>query len=53
MEILIPILIAFLIFAIVVWIIGLLPVPDSPFPINIILYILAAVILIVFLLRFI
>lgn len=52
MEILAPILIAFLIFAIVVWVISLLPLPASPVPIKVILYALAAVVLIVFLLRF-
>jgi hypothetical protein len=53
MEVLIPILIALLIFAVVVWIISLLPLPSSPIPLKTILYVLAAIVLIVFLLRFI
>lgn len=53
MEILIPILVALLIFAIVVWLISLLPLPASSIPFKTILYVLAAIVLIVFLLRFI
>lgn len=53
MEILIPILIAFLIFALVVWIISILPLPAAPVPFKPILYAIAAVVLIIYLLRFI
>lgn len=53
MEILIPLLIAMLIFAIMCWVISLLPLPAAPIPIKPILYAIAAVVLIIYLLRFI
>jgi hypothetical protein len=53
MEVIISVLIAFLIFALVCWIISVIPLPESPFPIKVVLYVLAAVAMIIFLLRFI
>ncbi len=49
----IAIVIAFLIFAVAVWAIGVLPMPAGGFPLKSILYVIAAVLLIVYLLRFI
>lgn len=49
---LIPILIALLIFALVVWVIGILPLPTSPFPVKTILYVVATIILILYLLGY-
>jgi hypothetical protein len=50
---LLPILIAIIIFCIVVWAIGLLPLPKSPLPLKVILYVVAAAVLCIYLLRYI
>lgn len=47
-----PILVAVIIFLVAVWLIGILPVPASPFPVKTLLYVLAAVLLILYLIGF-
>ena len=50
---LIAIVIAILIFVVAIWAIGVLPMPDGGFPLKPILYVLAALVLIIYLLRYI
>lgn len=49
---LISLLVVLLVLCIVCWIISILPIPASPFPIKTILYVVVGLIAIVYLLRF-
>lgn len=51
-SVVVSIVIALLIFVIVVWAIGVIPLPDNSPPIKWVLYVLAAVVLIFYLLRY-
>lgn len=49
---LISLLVAVIVFALILWLIGFLPLPDSPFPIKTVLYVVVVVAAIIYLLRY-
>lgn len=49
---LVSLLITVLVFCVILWIVSIIPFPSSPFPIKTVVYVVIAVIFIVYLLRY-